>query len=177
MGFLRIRMIVSDVDGVWTDGSVLYGARDVELKAFHVRDGLAVKLAQKAGIEVVIVTGRSSRALERRCRELGINQLHQGVNDKLAAVKEILTKNKLTFEQLCYVGDDLPDLAVLNNAAISAAPADAVPEVLEAVRWRLDTRGGKGAFRETVERLLKARGEWDAIVKEFHGAQISIQST
>lgn len=177
MGYLRIKMIVSDVDGVWTDGHVLYGGGDVELKAFHVRDGLAVKLAQKAGIEVALVTGRRSKALERRCGELGITQLHQGVKDKLAAVKEILAENKLTFEQLCYLGDDLPDLAAVNNAAISAAPADAVPEVLEVVRWRLDASGGHGAFREAVERLLKARGEWDAIVKEFHGAQISIQST
>jgi 3-deoxy-D-manno-octulosonate 8-phosphate phosphatase (KDO 8-P phosphatase) len=177
MGNLRIKMIVSDVDGVWTDGRLSYAGRDVELKAFHVRDGLAVKLAQKAGIEVALVTGRSSRALERRCEELGITQLHQGVRDKLEAVKEILGANKLTFEQLCYVGDDLPDLAVINNAAVSAAPSDAVPEVLDAVRWRLDARGGHGALRETVERLLKARGEWDAIVKEFHGAQISIQSS
>lgn len=177
MGNLRIKMIVSDVDGVWTDGSVLYGERDVELKRFNVRDGLGVKLAQKAGIDVAIVTGRNSKALERRCEELGIKQLRQGVDDKLEAVKSILSNNKLTFEQLCYIGDDLPDLAVINNAAISAAPSDAVAEVLEAVRWRLEMRGGQGAFREAVERLLKARGEWDAIVKNFHGAQISIQST
>lgn len=177
MGNLRIRMIVSDVDGVWTDGSVLYGGRDIELKRFNVRDGLGVKLAQKAGIEVAVVTGRQSKALERRCEELGITQLRQGVSDKLDAVKSILGENKLTFEQLCYIGDDLPDLAVINNAAISAAPSDAVPEVLEAVRWRLATAGGHGAFREAVERLLKARGEWDQIVKNFHGAQISIQST
>jgi 3-deoxy-D-manno-octulosonate 8-phosphate phosphatase (KDO 8-P phosphatase) len=177
MGNLRIKMIVSDVDGVWTDGSVFYGGRDIELKRFNVRDGLVVKLAQKAGIEVAIVTGRHSKALERRCEELGIKQLRQGVDDKLEAVKSILSKNKLTFEQLCYIGDDLPDLAVINNAAISAAPADAVAEVLEAVRWRLELRGGHGAFREAVERLLRARGEWDDIVKNFHGAQISIQST
>jgi len=177
MGNLRIKMIVSDVDGVWTDGSVMYGGRDVELKRFNVRDGLAVKLAQKAGIEVAIVTGRHSKALERRCEELGINLVQQGVKDKLEAVKAIMAERKLTFEQVCYIGDDLPDLAVINNAAISAAPADAVDEVLEAVRWRLETRGGHGAFREAVERLLKARGEWDEIVKNFHGAQISIQST
>lgn len=177
MGHLRIKMIVSDVDGVWTDGSVFYGGHDVEMKRFHVRDGLAVKLAQKAGIEVAIVTGRSSGALARRCEELGITQVRQGVSDKLDAVKALLGENKLTFEQLCYIGDDLPDLAVINNAAVSAAPSDAVPEVLEAVRWKLDARGGHGAFREAVERLLKARGEWDAIVKNFHGAQISIQST
>jgi 3-deoxy-D-manno-octulosonate 8-phosphate phosphatase (KDO 8-P phosphatase) len=177
MGNLRIKMIVSDVDGVWTDGSVFYGGRDIELKRFNVRDGLAVKLAQAAGLEVAIVTGRHSKALERRCEELGITQLRQGAKDKLDAVKALLSENKLTFEQICYIGDDLPDLAVINNAAISAAPSDAVAEVLEAVRWRLEAPGGHGAFREAVERLLKARGEWDGIVENFHGAQISIQST
>jgi len=177
MAHLRIKMIVSDVDGVWTDGSVFYGGRDVELKSFNVRDGLAVKLAQSAGLEVALVTGRHSKALERRCEELGITQLRQGVRDKLEAVKALLSENKMTFEQICYIGDDLPDLAVINNAAVSAAPSDAVGEVLDAVRWRLDSAGGHGAFREAVERLLKARGDWDAIVKNFHGAQISIQST
>jgi len=177
MGATRIKMIVSDVDGVWTDGSVLYCGRDVEMKRFSVRDGLAVKLAQQSGIDVAIVTGRQSKSLERRCEELGITTVHQGVTDKLEAVKEILAAAKLTFEQICYVGDDLPDLPVINNAAISAAPRDAAPEVLEAVRWPLEATGGNGAFRELVERLLKARGEWDAVVKSFHGAQISIQST
>lgn len=177
MGNLRIKMIVSDVDGVWTDGSVVYAGRDIELKRFNVRDGLAVRLAQAAGLEVAIVTGRKSNALMRRCEELGITKLHQDVDDKLETVKKLLGDANLTFEQLLYVGDDLPDLSVINNAAISAAPSDAVPEVLEAVRWRLESRGGHGAFREAVERLLKARGEWDAIVKNFHGAKISIQST
>jgi YrbI family 3-deoxy-D-manno-octulosonate 8-phosphate phosphatase len=176
MAHTQIRMIVSDVDGVWTDGSVLYGGRDVELKRFNVRDGLAVRIAQKAGIEIAIVTGRTSRALERRCEELDITRLVQGVASKLTAVEELLEETALTFEQLCYVGDDLPDLSVMHRVAISAAPADAALEVLAVANWRLDAAGGHGAFREVVERLLQARGEWDAIVKNFHDAKISTQS-
>jgi YrbI family 3-deoxy-D-manno-octulosonate 8-phosphate phosphatase len=176
MGAGRIKLIVSDVDGVWTDGGIVYAGSELETKRFNVRDGLGVKLAQKAGIEVAVLTSRSSSALARRCTELGISEVRQGAANKLEAVKEMLTERNLTFEQLCYVGDDLPDLAPINNAAISAAPSDAAPEVLAAVRWKLETRGGHGAFRELVERLLRARGEWDAIVESFHGAKITAEN-
>lgn len=176
MGAGRIKLIVSDVDGVWTDGGIVYAGAELEIKRFNVRDGLGVKLAQKAGIEVAVLTSRTSSALQRRCAELGIADLRQGATNKLEAVKEMLAERSLTFEQLCYVGDDLPDLAPINNAAISAAPADAAPEVLSAVRWKLDARGGQGAFRELVERLLRARGEWDAIVESFHGAKITAEN-
>lgn len=176
MGAGRIKLLVTDVDGVWTDGHIVYAGSDTELKSFNVRDGLGVKLAQKAGIEVAVLTSRSSTALTRRCNELGIAEVRQGAANKLDAVKELLAERNLTFEQLCYVGDDLPDLAPINNAAISAAPSDAAPEVLAAVRWRLDAGGGQGALRELVERLLRARGEWDAIVESFHGAKITAEN-
>lgn len=172
----RIQLLVSDVDGVWTDGSVIYSGSKREIKRFSVRDGLAVKIAQKSGIEVAVITGRRSSALERRCAELGIRDMRQGVSDKLGAVKDMLADRNFTFEQLCYIGDDLNDLPVINNAAISAAPSDAAAEVLGAVRWKLDARGGHGALRELVERLLRARGEWDAIVESFHGAKITAES-
>jgi len=162
-----IRIIVSDVDGVWTDGKIVYAGEQREIKNFNVRDGLGAKLAQKAGIAIVLITSRRSPALVRRARELGIDELHQGAANKLAECERVAKKLGVGFEHILYLGDDLPDLAPMLRAAISAAPADAAAEVRAAATWKLDARGGEGAFRETVERLLRARGEWAAIVKEF----------
>jgi len=138
-----------------------------EIKEFNVRDGLAVKLAQKAGITVALLTSRRSHAVERRARELGITELHQGAANKLEETQRIAQRLAVTFEQILYAGDDLPDLAPMTAAAISAAPSDAVAEVRAVVTWKLDSAGGAGAFRELVERLLRERGDWDALVKEF----------
>lgn len=162
-----IRLIVSDVDGVWTDGRIIYASDGSEIKEFNVRDGLGVKLAQRAGIAVALMTSRSSAAVERRARELGIVDVHQGAANKLLETETLVQRLGLTFEQVLYAGDDLPDLGPMAHAAISAAPADAAPEVLAAATWKLATRGGRGAFRELVERLLRERGEWDAVVKEL----------
>jgi len=164
---LDIHIIVSDVDGVWTDGKIIYVGEQREIKNFNVRDGLGAKLAQKAGIAIVLITSRRAPALARRARELEIDELHQGAANKLAECERVAKKLSVGFDQMLYVGDDLPDLAPMLRAAISAAPADAAAEVRAAATWKLDARGGEGAFRETVERLLRARGEWDAIVKEF----------
>lgn len=162
-----IRLIISDVDGVWTDGKIVYVGDRSEIKEFNVRDGLAAKLAQRAGIMVALLTSRSSPALERRARELGIHELHQGANDKLEASERLAQRLAVPFEQILYAGDDLPDLAPMTRVGISAAPADAAPEVLGAATWKLGARGGAGAFREIVERLLRERGEWDILVREF----------
>lgn len=162
----NIKLIVSDVDGVWTDGRIIYGEK-TELKEFHVRDGLAVKLAQKVGIVVALITSRHSAALERRARELGITELHQGAVSKLAETERVAAKLGVTLDEVLYAGDDLPDLVPMSRAGISAAPADAAPEVLQAATWKLAASGGRGAFREVVERLLRERGDWDAIVQEL----------
>jgi 3-deoxy-D-manno-octulosonate 8-phosphate phosphatase (KDO 8-P phosphatase) len=169
-----IRVIVSDVDGVWTSGNILYYGDGREMKEFNIRDGLAVKIAQKAGIEIAVLTSRSSRALERRCRELGINRLTQGASDKLSAMSALVQQMELTFEQVLYIGDDLPDLAPIRVSALSAAPSDAAPEVLAAVTWKLHTAGGKGALREAVELLLKERGDWPAIIEGFRGETLRL---
>ena len=162
-----IRLIVSDVDGVWTDGSIIYSGENRESKEFNVRDGLAVKLAQKAGLVVALVTSRRSPALDRRARELGIAELRQGAANKLDEVQRVAEKLGLTLDQVLYAGDDLPDLAPMSRVAISAAPADAAPEVLAAATWKLETKGGRGAFRELVERLLRERGDWEPLIQEF----------
>ena len=171
-----IRLIVSDVDGVWTDGRIIYLGEQREIKEFNVRDGLAVKLAQKVGITVALVTSRHSEALERRARELGIRELHQSAASKLEETERLALKLGLEFDQILYIGDDLPDLAPMMRAAISAAPSDAAPEVLNAAKWKLTTPGGRGAFRELVERLLRERGDWEAIVQELISGKPEAQS-
>ncbi|HVR37460.1 MAG TPA: HAD hydrolase family protein [Thermoanaerobaculia bacterium] len=171
-----IKLIVSDVDGVWTDGAILYLGEQREIKAFNVRDGLAAKLAQKAGLIVALVTSRSSPALQRRARELGIVELHQGAADKLEETERLAQRLAISFDEILYAGDDLPDLAPMARAAISAAPADAAPEVRAAATWKLEANGGRGAFRELVERLLRERGDWDAIVQEFTSGRPDAQS-
>ncbi|HEV7428651.1 MAG TPA: phenylphosphate carboxylase subunit delta [Thermoanaerobaculia bacterium] len=162
-----IRVIVSDVDGVWTDGKIIYAGDRSEVKEFNVRDGLGAKLAQRAGIDIVLLTSRSSPALMRRAKELGITELHQGAANKLTVCESILTKLGIGFHEILYVGDDLPDLAPMLRAGIAAAPSDAAAEVHQAASWKLDSRGGHGAFRELVERLLRERSEWDGVVREF----------
>src|SRR6266699_7075328 len=122
-----IQLIVSDVDGVWTDGRIIYLGEHREIKEFHVRDGLAVKLAQKVGVQVALVTSRRSPALERRARELGVVELRQGAANKLEEVQRLAQKLDIPFEAILYLGDDLPDLAPMSVAAISAAPSDAAP--------------------------------------------------
>ena len=171
-----IRLIVSDVDGVWTDGRIIYTGAARETKEFNVRDGLAAKLAQKAGIVVALVTSRQSDAVERRARELGITELRQGASSKLEETERLARKLGLSLDQVLYVGDDLPDLGAMARAGISAAPSDAAPEVLATASWKLSTPGGRGAFRELVERLLSERGEWDALVKEFLSGRPEAQS-
>lgn len=168
----KIRLIISDVDGVWTDGGIVY-SETRESKRFHIRDGLAVKIAQRAGIQVAVITSRSSRALERRCRELGINELVQGAGNKLGEVQSLARKAGVSLDQVLYVGDDLPDLPPIRRAGLSAAPSDAAPEVAAAATWKLSTRGGHGALREVVERLLRDRGEWEQVVQGFDESQIT----
>jgi 3-deoxy-D-manno-octulosonate 8-phosphate phosphatase (KDO 8-P phosphatase) len=162
-----IRLIISDVDGVWTDGRIIYVGERNEIKEFNVRDGLAAKLAQRAGITVALLTSRRSQALERRARELGITELHQGAANKLEAAERLAQQLAVSFDQVLYAGDDLPDLAPMLRVAISAAPSDAAAEVREAATWKLESAGGRGAFREIVERLLRERGEWEPMIREF----------
>ena len=171
-----IKLIVSDVDGVWTDGRIIYLGESREIKEFNVRDGLGVKLAQKAGIAVALLTSRRSPAVERRARELGIQELRQGAANKLEELGRLSQKLNVPMHAIVYLGDDLPDLAPMMRCGLSAAPSDAAAEVLEAARWKLDARGGRGAFRELVERLLRERGEWDSVVKQFESGTPEAQS-
>jgi 3-deoxy-D-manno-octulosonate 8-phosphate phosphatase (KDO 8-P phosphatase) len=174
---IDIRLIVSDVDGVWTDGKIIYAGETREVKEFNVRDGLGAKLAQRVGVAVALLTSRRSPALVRRARELGITELHQGSGDKLVACEQLVKKLMMRMDQVLYVGDDLPDLAPMLRAGISAAPSDAATEIFDAAYWKLHSRGGHGAFREMVERLLRERGDWDSILEDFKSGKSEAQKT
>lgn len=156
-----IKMILSDVDGVLTDGSIIIDNAGVESKAFHVRDGLGIKLWQSSGLHFGILTARNSQVVKLRAAELGIQIVRQGFSEKLPAAKSIFEQVELHPSEVCYIGDDLPDLPVLQYVGLPVTVADAVEEVRQATVWQLQSRGGKGAVRELVERLMKAKGTWD----------------
>ncbi len=156
-----LKLILSDVDGVLTDGKLLLLPDGQEAKTFHVRDGLAVVMAQRVGLRVGLLSGRSSAVVARRAEELRLAFARQGVRDKQAALREILAEQGLEAHEVAYIGDDLNDLAVLGEVGLSAAPADAVFEVRAEVFMTLQTPGGQGCLREFVEAILRARGDWD----------------
>lgn len=164
---IGLEWLLLDVDGVATDGLLIYGPEGEHLKVFDVRDGLAMKLAQRVGLKVGILSGRASAALENRARELQVDALIMDRADKAAAFAEFLAAHGTAPERVAYVGDDLVDLPVLMRCAISFAPSDAVAEVRERVDRVLERRGGRGAVREAIELLLRARGEWDGLVRRF----------
>ena len=162
-----LKWLLFDVDGVFTDGRLLYGPEGERYKAFDVRDGLGVKLAQKAGLKVGILSGRVSEALRYRAGELGIDALVMDRSDKKPAFEELLATWKMTADRVAYIGDDLLDLPVLLRCGLSFAPADAVAEVRERVHKVLLRPGGHGAVREMCEFVLRARGEWDHLIAPY----------
>jgi 3-deoxy-D-manno-octulosonate 8-phosphate phosphatase (KDO 8-P phosphatase) len=156
----RIRLLVLDVDGVLTDGGLVYGPAGEETKRFHVRDGLAVVAARAAGLEIAVISGRASAAVTRRMAELGLGEVHQGVADKAAAFDALRSRLGLPPVEVAVMGDDLTDLALMKRVGLALAPSDAVAEVRRAAHWVSRRRGGDGAVREAVEMLLRARGAW-----------------
>jgi 3-deoxy-D-manno-octulosonate 8-phosphate phosphatase (KDO 8-P phosphatase) len=160
----RLRLVLSDVDGVLTDGRVWLLPSGEELKAFHIRDGLGIVLAQKAGLRVGLLSGRSSPAVEARARELGLSVVRQGVADKAAALRELLAAEGLDATQVAFMGDDVNDLGVMAEVALTAAPADAPFEVRAQAFMITEAAGGHGCFREFLEAILRARGDWEKLV-------------
>jgi 3-deoxy-D-manno-octulosonate 8-phosphate phosphatase (KDO 8-P phosphatase) len=158
---------VLDVDGVLTDGRIVYGNDGEELKAFNIRDGLGIKLLQRAGVRVAIITGRRSTIVERRARELAIDTVVQGREDKLVALRELCAEQSLALDECAYMGDDLPDLAAISAAGLGLTVADAEPAVAAAASWQSVRAGGRGAVREACEALLRARGDFEAIEDSY----------
>ena len=167
----KVKLFLLDVDGVLTDGTILLNERGEEIKPFHVRDGLGLKLLMQCGVEVVLITGRKSVAVEHRAKELGILKLYQGVRDKGSLCEKLVMKAGLPKEAVCCMGDDLPDLAMFNHAGFAIAVADAVKEVREAADYITRQKGGRGAVREACEYLLKCKGKWDETLRMFRGNQ------
>jgi 3-deoxy-D-manno-octulosonate 8-phosphate phosphatase (KDO 8-P phosphatase) len=165
-----IRLLALDVDGVLTDGRIVYSNAGDEQKAFSIKDGLGIKLLQRAGVEVAIITGRSSRIVERRAAELGINSIIQGREDKLTALLELCEVGGLELRECAYMGDDLPDLAAIQAAGIGLTVADASVAVLAAADWCSARKGGDGAVREACDALLEARGQRAALEASFAAA-------
>ena len=163
----RVQLLLLDVDGVLTDGGVTWNNQGIESKTFHIRDGLGLRAWQKAGGRTGIVTGRSSHVVQLRADELGIGIVRQGVDDKLAAAESLLAEYGLSWEQTAFVGDDLPDLPVVSRCGVGVAVADACPELIAAATIVTRLPGGRGAVREVIERMLKARGSWDAVVARY----------
>ncbi|MBL4781174.1 MAG: HAD-IIIA family hydrolase [Porticoccaceae bacterium] len=163
----KIRLLVLDVDGVLTDGSIYYGNSGDELKAFNIQDGLGIKLLQGAGIEVAIITGRSSKLLSRRSDELGIERVIQGREDKLTALNELLADGSYELDEIAYMGDDLPDLAVIRRVGLGMTVANASTTVAEHAPWQARRDGGRGAVREAAEFILQAQGKFEQAIAPF----------
>ena len=159
--------LLFDVDGVLTDGRLVYGADGEQWKIFDVHDGIGLKLAQRDGLKVGLLSGRQSRALEARALEIGVDALIMHRDDKAVAFAEFLTAHSTAAGRVAYMGDDLVDLPVLLACNLSFAPADAVPDVRSRVDHVLSRPGGRGAVREMVEILLRARGAWDGLVAGY----------
>lgn len=158
------------MDGVLTDGRLVYGPGGEEWKVFHVRDGLGLRLLQKSGIKLGIISGRESEALRVRSADVGIDWLVMERSDKGPAFAEFLAAQEVAPEQVAFIGDDLVDLPILLQCGLSFAPADAVPEIRERVHRVLQAKGGWGVARELCELLIRARGDWEDLIATFYSS-------
>ncbi len=163
----RIKVVIFDVDGVLTDGSIIYDDGGRELKVFNVRDGHGIKLLKRSGIECAIMTSRRSAVVDKRAEELGIEMVIQGAKDKLVAYSEFKEATGYTDEEIAYMGDDLVDMPVMRRAGLAISVCDGVKELKEIAHYITENRGGRGAVREVAELILKTRGLWDEVMKRY----------
>lgn len=163
----NIELLILDVDGVLTDGSITLDNDGNEYKSFYVRDGHGIRMLLKAGIRVALITGRVSKVVARRAAELGITEVYQKSHDKRVAYRKLLQKYDLADSAVAYVGDDIVDIPVMKRVGLPIAVADAAAEVKELAVLITENRGGRGAVREVSDLLLKARGLWPALFNEY----------
>jgi 3-deoxy-D-manno-octulosonate 8-phosphate phosphatase (KDO 8-P phosphatase) len=163
----KIRMILMDVDGVLTDGRILFLGNQMETKSFDVKDGVALHLARRAGLLTGIITGRSSEAVRWRAQELAVDEVHHKTLDKLPVYRRILARHDLRDEEVCYVGDDWVDIPILRRAGLAVVPADADPEAARHAHHQTRRPGGRGAVRETVELILEAQGKRKPLLSRY----------
>ncbi len=162
-----IRILAMDVDGVLTDGGMIYGVGDEQVKVFNAQDGLGIRLAREAGLEVVIVTGNTSFAIEHRAKDLGLPTIFQGAKYKAKAIQDICQQWNVSPEQAGFIGDDLNDLPAFDTGCVCFAVANAVDEVKARADYVTSKSGGHGAVREVIELILKAKGQWEEAVRAF----------
>ena len=162
-----IRLLLLDVDGVMTDGGIIYDGNGLETKVFNVKDGHGIKMLQRFGIEVGIITGRSSLVVEIRARELGIELVYQGALKKLVSYEEIKQKTGLSDSQIAYIGDDVIDVPVMRRVAFAAAPSDGLADARNVAHYVTTCGGGRGAVREVCDLILKGRGLWDKVQNRY----------
>lgn len=160
----QIKLLLLDVDGVLTDGRITYASGNVEAKSFNVKDGFGIRLLQSAGVQIGIVTGRTSEALLRRCTDLGITMIYDGVKDKGKLLPTILSASGFKIQEVAFVGDDLPDIPLLKKVGLSIAVADAHDLVKKNADMVTMKKGGHGAVREICEQILEAKDLWAKIV-------------
>lgn len=165
--FSKIKLLILDNDGVLTDGKIIYNNQQIESKNYSAKDGLGIKLLQRTDVELAIITGRTSRILEKRCDDLGIKHLYQQIKNKLKKTLELLELKNLEWENVAYLGDDWNDVPVMKKCAISATPADAFDSIKDNVDVVLQRKGGEGAVREFIEIILREKGIFDETVKKL----------
>ncbi|NVN98733.1 MAG: HAD family hydrolase [Geobacteraceae bacterium] len=163
----KIRLLILDVDGVMTDGRIIFDSNGIESKFFNVKDGHGIKMLQRAGIEVAIISGRESKVVANRAAELGIEQVFQKSLNKLEPYLKILADTGLADEEIAFIGDDLIDIPVLKRVGFAAAPADAIGEVLPFVQFVTKNSGGWGAVREVSDMILKAQNRWEELTARY----------
>jgi len=166
----EIKLLILDVDGVMTDGRIIFDSNGVESKFFNVKDGHGIKMLQRAGIEVAIISGRQSQVVTIRAAELGIERVFQKATDKRAPYEQILADTGLSDMEVAFLGDDLIDIPVLRRVGFAAAPADAVAEVIPFVHYVTKQCGGWGAVRELADLLLKGQGRWEELTARYFDA-------
>ena len=154
----QIKVIIFDVDGVLTDGRLFVTDEGVEFKAFYARDGLGMRMLQNSGVQVGVISGRTSGALLHRCKELGIELIYQGQRNKLPAFEQLLQETQLSEHQIAYVGDDVIDIAVMLRVGLAVAVADAHRDVCQVAHWQTPNEGGRGAVRDVCELIMNAQG-------------------
>lgn len=162
-----IKLIVLDVDGTLTDGKLYVSNLGDEIKAFNVKDGLGITQAIAQGKEIAIITGKTSQIVTKRCQELGVKEIHQGIKNKITTLDTILEKYGISYNNVAYMGDDLIDLAVMKKCKLTGAPKDSVNEILSIADFISSKNGGDGAVREFIEYILKKENLWDNVVNHF----------
>lgn len=167
-----IEFLVLDVDGVLSDGGIVYGDDGTESKRFHVRDGSGLAIWRHLGKGAGIISGRTSATVSRRAAELGLSPVIQGARFKIPALRRMLEHVGIQPNQACAIADDVPDLGVMVNCGLAVAVADACAEVRSSAHYVTQARGGHGAVRETIELILQAQGRWQAVVERFQGEKL-----